>query len=140
MDLSKIIEHELHFYDTYLSENNLTHDKIELICKLTLLNNNYDKISLTFEWFPSEKLQDSLINLKNHRINPFSKFEGEYINYMNGFNIAKNKITIELLNTLLMSDEEILSIENKDKKKYKFNKFVQNYRERIIFSLIQWKV
>lgn len=140
MELSKIIEKELHFYDTYLSENNPTHDKIELICKLTLLNNNYDKISLNFEWFPSEGLQSSLLNLENHRINPFSKFEGEYINYMNGFDIIKNKITIELLNTLLMSDEEILSMENKNPKKNKFNNFVQDYRERIIFSLIQWEV
>ena len=140
MELSKIIEKELHFYDTYLSESNPTHDKIELNCKLTLLNNNYDKISLNFEWFPSEGLQYSLLNLENHRINPFSKFEGEYINYMNGFDIIKNKITIELLNTLLMSDEEILSMENKNPKKNKFNKFVQDYRERIIFSLIQWVV
>ena len=132
-------DHKLRFYDMSLSEDNQTHNEIWIDCYMSIIINP-NNISFNLKWIPSEKIKDSPIPLERNRTNPFSKYDGNYVDFMYGFNFNKNKITTGLLENLLMTDDQILFNENIFEKKNNISKFAQQYRENIIFSLIQWSI
>ena len=141
MKISKNFETKIRFYDIYLSDNNPSHNNFYVDCLINInKKNSFDKISLTFQWYLSKNAENLPCSFENSRLNPFSKYDGKYINFMNGFNIKNNKITTGLIEILIMNDEQILHHEDISEKNYIANSFAQEYRENILFSLIQWAV